>query len=315
MIELAEIREKLELTNEAMARLAQNLREEPDKPGLIANMNSLRIIHKRLEDDFADAARRLGVRVCSYRLFPEGTDRQSMMGIGKAMVNFQSWLSVVYDAVKRGQPKETMALSNDVLNETMLDFAYSFPGSVGVVLTIPSRDTILGEHFEETIDVIAQMSKSHTANDLKKYSRKLGVAPIKAMYRWADELVESDLGADIEWSGKTAERKRLLIQKPELTALRAVIGATSDERSEIYTKTGTMEGFDVKAHSFHFEYKGEKGRVISVFGKYNEAIESALPLPVKVPGKYKVTIQKSVRTKYSTEEDDTKELLLKLEQA
>jgi len=99
MNDLAEIREKIELTNEAMGKINQMLRDDPDSAGLISNMNSLRINHAKLEKEFEHAAKRLGVEVCSYRLFPEGTERQSIVAIGNALINFQELFSSVYQAV------------------------------------------------------------------------------------------------------------------------------------------------------------------------------------------------------------------------
>lgn len=309
MNDLAAIRQKLELTNEAMARLNRMLLDAPESSGLIANMNTLKITHYKLETEFEAAAKRLGVEICSYRLFPEGTERQSVVGIGKALLNFQSLFSLVYSAVKTEEP----GAGKSSLNETLMDFAYTFPGSVGVALTIPSQADLFGNYFHEAINVLTQMAKAQSANELKVFSQRVGLEPVKAMYKWADDLVEAGFGADIQWKGPRESYPRLFIQKQELTSLKAIMRATSDEHHAEFTKTGILQGVDMPNHSFHFEYKDEKGKKRDVHGKFTDAISPSKP--VKVPLKYKVSLRKSTRVFYSTDEEETRHLLLRIQKA
>jgi hypothetical protein len=304
MNDLATIREKLELTNEAMARLNQMLMNAPDSPGLIANMNTLRINHFKLEKEFEDTAKRIGVEVCSYRLFPEGTERQSIVGIGKALLNFQSLFSSVYSAVER-EESESRSGSSD---ETLLDFAYTFPGSVGVALTIPSQVNLFGNYFYETVTMLSSMTKAQNINELKSLSARVGIGTMKTMYKWADDLTHAGFGVDIQWKGPRESYPRLYIQKPELASLKAVMRATSDETQEEFTKRGILQGIDMPNHSFHFEYKDETGKKRDIHGKFTDAISAMKP--VKVPSPYTVQIQKNTRVFYSTDEEDTKYLLL-----
>jgi hypothetical protein len=195
MNDLVDIRQKLELTNEAMGRLNQMMCDAPDSAGLIANMNSLRINHFRLEKEFEETAKRIGVEVCSYRLFPEGTERQSIVGIAKAWLNFQSLFSLVYGAVKRTVSSPGKASPDEV----SLDFAYTYPGSTGVVLTIPSQANIFGSYYHEAVSTLFNMAKSQSAGELKTFSERVGISAMRAMYRWADDLVSAGFGIDIQW--------------------------------------------------------------------------------------------------------------------
>jgi hypothetical protein len=296
-----------EQTHPAMARLNQMLRDAPDASGLIANMNTLKITHFKLEKEFEHAAKRLGVEICSYRLFPEGTERQSVVGIGKALLNFQSLFSLLYCAVKA----EESGAGKPSLDETLMDFAYTFPGSVGVAMTVPSQANLFGNYYHQAIDVLSHMAKAQSASELKMFSQRVGIEPVKAMYKWADDLVEAGFGADIQWKGPHDSYPRLLIQKPELTSLKAVMRATSDEHFAEFTKTGILQGVDMTNHSFHFQYKDEKGKTRDIYGKFVEAIS---PLkPVKVPLKYTVSLRKSTRVFYSTDEEVTSHLLLRIQ--
>ncbi len=302
MNDLASIVEKIELTNEAMGRLTQMLRDEPEAPGLISNMNTLKLTHFQLEKEFDEAAKATGIEVCSYRLFPEGTNRQSIVGIGKALLNFQSLFSKIYAAIRIDSSQDE--------NETILDFAYTFPGSVGVALTIPTQVNLFGNYFPETINVLSQLAKSRSTTELKAFSQRIGLAPIKALYTWADDLVNAGFGVEVKWKGISNEYPSLFIQKPELTSLKNVMRSTSDEHKKEFTKTGTLQGADMTNHSFHFQYKDPKGKMQDINGKFIDAITPAKP--VKVPGKYTVSIKTTSRIFYSTDEEETKHLLLRV---
>jgi len=90
MNQLAEIKNRLELTSEAISRLERMLRDQPDSQGLLANMRTLEKTQRHLEEEFSSTAKRLGLEVCSYKLFQDGTDKQPIAAIGKALVNFQA---------------------------------------------------------------------------------------------------------------------------------------------------------------------------------------------------------------------------------
>ncbi|MEO7859268.1 MAG: hypothetical protein ABIU05_02305 [Nitrospirales bacterium] len=307
MNDLATIKQNLELTNEAMGRLNQMLRDEPEASGLIANMNTLKITHFKLEQEFEHAAKRQGVEICTYRLFPEGKERQSVVGIGKALLNFQSLFSLLYAAMKA----EESGSGKPLLDETLMDFAYTFPGSVGVAMTIPSQADLFENYYHQAIDVLSNMAKAQSTSELKMFSRRVGIKPIRAMYKWADDLVDAGFGADIQWKGPHESYPRLFIQRPELISLKAVMRSTSDEHQTGFTKTGMLQGIDMTNHSFHFEYKDEAGKTRPIYGKFTDAVS---PLkPVKVPLKYTVSIRETTRIFYSTDEEVTNHFLLHIQ--
>jgi len=198
-----------------------------------------------------------------------------------------------------------------VPDETLLDFAYSFPGSVCVALTIPSNVDLYGNYFHETIDVLSHMAKSQSAIELKAMSQRVGIEPMKAMYKWADDLVDAGFGVDIQWKGQQESYPRLFIQKPELTSLKAVMRSTSDEQLEDFSRTGTLQGVDADSHSFHFQYKVSTGKMKDVYGKFADAVSASKP--VKVPSRYKAVIRKSTRVFYSTDEEETRHFLVRIE--
>jgi len=111
MTELVEIQEKIQATTEAISRLERQMAAQPARPSLLANMKSLQNRYTALEADFAAAAARQGIDICSYRIFAEGA-RLTLNGVAKALINFQSLVAQVYDSLKRG-PRRKGHLSDE----------------------------------------------------------------------------------------------------------------------------------------------------------------------------------------------------------
>lgn len=311
MNELLEIRNKIENTNEALSRLSRMLRDRPDSPGLLANMRVLERTSSELEQEFSSAAKEMGLEVCKYRLFNDDKSERSIFNLGRALVNFQTMFSVVYDAIKYGQPKMTQHLHEGTWEDTQFDFAYSYPGSIGVTMTLSSEVDLFGSPFDKAIYTMFNMAKVQTSDAMKEYSREVGVAPVKAMYAWADGLARADFGVDIKWIGYRTPETRIIIQKPDLISLRDTISSMSEEQHIDFSAEGILVAAHILRKAFGFQYyEGEEVRVIN--GRFIDAISKAHAATVPAP--YKAHFRKTTRTTYSTDEDKIEYLLLRLEE-
>lgn len=308
---LLAIRNRIEHTNEAISRLTMMLRDRPNSPGLLANMRVLERTSRELEGEFLLAAKEIGLEVCNYRLFSASGKERSIFNLGKALVNFQNMFSVIYDAIKDGQPKMTARLGDDTLEDTQFDFAYSYPGSIGVTMTLSSDVDLYGSPFDKTIYTIFSMAKVQTSQDMKRYSLEVGIAPVKAMYAWVHDLTRADFGVDIKWVGyRTSEEKRLIIQSQELISLRETITSMSEEQHAEISMNGTLVAANIVKRTFGFQYyEGDKIRAIS--GKFINAINEGQS--ATIPRKYRAYFKKTTRTTYSTAEEKIEYVLLRLE--
>lgn len=307
---LTDISKRIELTNQAMGRIGQMIQEMPGSAGLLMNLETLERTHAHLKEEFEAAAKGHGVEVCTYRLFPEGTERHSISGIGKAFVNFQTLFSIVYEAVKTDKPRKSQHAEEGINTETLLDYAYSFPGSVGVTFTVPSQASLYGNYFDGTIEALFSMARARNSQELKAFSRRLGVGPVRAMYQWANDLARAGFGIDVQWKGSDVANPRLHIQMGELQSLAAYILATSEEEHTVFTVDGILQGVDVPGRNFHFQYRDQKNRRKEVRGKFMDAIKAERP--VKVPARYRADIQRTSSTNYSLEQDEVRYTLLRL---
>lgn len=305
MIELTALQEELQDLNALIAKHERTLASHPEAKSLCANIQTLKRRRQILEDDFLEAAAKVEIDVCSYRLIP-GESRPTIMALSKALSDFQSLFSLAYDALKEG-PKQTAKLSAQVMNETFLGFAYSFTGSIGFVMTLPNERLLLGEtYLDQAMQMIFQMAKATTAQQIADFAKRLGPPPVRAMYKWANDHVENGLGADIEWRRREQVRSSLFVQEPQLEHLKEVIEEMSEEKEEELEVVGNLIGADVKRKTFHLETVGG-GEVKGIFADAISTVQT-----VELPKPYSARIRKRTKIVYSMEEEKTEYFLLRL---
>ncbi|OGN97181.1 MAG: hypothetical protein A2Z77_06340 [Chloroflexi bacterium RBG_13_51_36] len=309
MNRLSEIQEKLLETNAAMAEMEKAIANDRTSLSLSAMMKSLEKRYEKLETDFLSEADSLGVDVCAYRVFGE-EERPTVKALSSVLSDFQNLVSTVYDAVKTAVPKLRARISAQIAAETEFRFGYTFPGSVGVVLTIPNQRLLLGEsNLDESLRIISEMTKVHDSPEVLQYAKKLGPASVKSLYRWAYDHAESRLGVDIEWRRQELIKRRLFAQGPELERLHRTIGLTSEERVSELTIHASLVGVELTRRSFHLRLDtGEDIR-----GSLTKDIDISEKQTVELPKRYKAHIRKTEKIRYSTEEEDISYDLLNLE--
>lgn len=305
MIDLTAIQEELQDLNAIIAKHERTLATHMEAKSLRANIQTLRRRRQVLEDDFLEAAARVEADVCSYRLIP-GESRASISALSRALNGFQTFFSLVYDAIKTG-PKQRARLSAEVTNDTALGYAYSFSGSVGFVMTLPNEQLLLGEtRLDEAMRIVFLMAKATSPQEIADFAKKLGPPPVRAMYRWASDHVEYGLEADIEWRRREQVRSSLFVQEPQLEQLRKIIAETSDETEEELEVIGNLVGADVSRKTFHIETTGG-GEIRGIFADaISEEHTVVLPKP------YSAKIRKRTKIVYSTEEEQVSYFLLSL---
>lgn len=313
MNRISEIQEQLLETNAAIAEVEKAIANDSKSLSLSAMMKSIQKRYQKLETDFLAEVDNLGIDVCSYRIFGEEErpeERPTIKALSSVLGDFQALVSTVYDALKTATPKVRARISADVAAETEFRFGYTFPGSVGVVLTIPNQRLLIGESkLDESLQTISQMAKLRESPEVLEYSKKLGPASIRALYRWAYDHAESGLGVNMEWRRQQLIRTHLFAQRPELQRLHQTIDLTSEEQTSEFTVPANLVGVDIARRTF--DIKLDAGEYIR--GSLAKDIDISEKQTVELPKRYKAHIRKTEKIRYSTEEEDISYNLLNLE--
>jgi hypothetical protein len=221
MSDLLDIREKIEDTHAVIAKVRTDLGNEPQDTRSAMLLRSLEKRLESLEMVFRKIANADQIEVCSYRLLIRDSDDASfpIAAVGDTLRNFQIWLTVIFDAIKTG-PKKRSRPAIEVVKETTLDFAYTYPGSLGVVFTIPNqRDLFDTSAIDQSIDVMFKMLHVNTSAQLADFAKAYGVSAIRRMYDWANNHANYNVSADIKWRRGETTKNETLIQSPEAANL------------------------------------------------------------------------------------------------
>ena len=305
MSDLLDLSIKISDTQETIRMIEKGLADFPGDQGMTASLHSLLRRAESLEAEFIRESNRKQVDVCSYRIFPDNPRPQSILEVGTALADFQRWFSTLYDAIKTG-PKKIAKLAAETLSESRLDFGFTYTGSVGVVMTIPSERALFGTPLQTAMLKSVELLGTTDRETLHQFSRELGAATIRALYTWLKDHADSGSGADLAWVSGEKVLAEVRANHSQLRALGTMISETSEVKEEEFEIIGWMVGADTTSRTFHMAFhEGEEIR-----GSLSDSIGE--DFTIEIPTQYQALIQKHSSTKYTTDQETVRYILLGL---
>lgn len=308
MNRLLHLQDKILRTGAAIGRLESEVAAHPDSRTLQSNVLSLRKLHYNLQHDFRAAADDLGLDVCHYQMLE---DRPPAKALSGAIGAFQDALSLAYDGLRSG-PKTRRRVSASAMQETELRVAYSYPGSFGVVFTVPNERLLLPEmqsYLDRAAEAVLSVGKAaENAAIVSKAVKEIGRAPIVAIHDWAKTSAHYQVGAAIEWRRSDAIRSEVFIQAQEFGALQTSLERMSEKTDSDLAPTGILVGADTKSRRFHFVVDGTDE---DIRGKFNDAISDSHQ--AEVPMRYVAHLHKTTQITFATEDEEVSYFLERLE--
>jgi len=305
---LIHLEEKLHTTSAALGRLESELPNYPTSRSLLSNILSLRKLHENLRGEYDEIANDIGLDVVHYRILD---DRPSARTLAESVMGFQDAFSLTYEAQRLG-PKQRRIFNPGIREVTTLRAAYTYPGSFGIVFTIPNERLLIPEMktlLEAAAIQVMEIAKAgKEAKVISEAVRSIGKAPIVAIYEWAKHNADNRAGAAIDWRREKEPRESILLQAPEFEILSETIERTSDviETNELIE--GTLVGADIKSKRFHFIADNAE---LSIRGRFTDAISEQHK--AQLPARYVAIVKKTVHTTLATEEEKTVYFLTSLE--
>lgn len=276
MTAIHELQVRLQSTNALISRYREALDLPATSPleakALKLNMRFLQNLAKRLEAEFLKHASAEHLEVYKYRILT-GDEVPSLAGVGEAWAKLQALYSAVYKSL-------TNELNESIVATPQLGFAYSFPSSVGVVVTLPakpvSESLLAGSPLEETSDIVFNLIES---KDIQGAAQRLGPGPIQAMNEWLDVHVSHHYGLAIEWRADNEVRRTAEVKYSDLVNLQAAVQDTKTRQR--VTLQGWLSKVDDDNKSFRI--KSDAGEDIE--GRYEEDVIRA-EHSASIPARY-----------------------------
>lgn len=293
---LSDIIAKIADTQAALRKIESVMLEAPNRISLRSSYDSLIARHQVLETKFFALTSAGQIDVCSYRFFSDGVANYPIYSFGSALRDFQRWFSTIYDALKTG-PKQRSRLSADILAETSLNFAFTYPGSVGIAMTITSELLLFESDLQRAMRKTAEMLTAESSDQIQYFATELGAASVRTLYDWINAHANADLGADIRWVSNGKTIASAFIDADSLRNLKLAIEETSDTEETIFEARGWLVGADTQRHTFHMVFDEAE----EIRGRMSEIIGDSYT--VELPQYYVATIKKTAFRNYATDEE------------
>jgi hypothetical protein len=293
---LADIIAKINDTQAAMRKIEAAMAQSPSRVSLQLTYESFLKRHGVLEAKFLTYASADQLDVCTYRVFSETDGIYPIFAFGSTLRDFQKWFSAIYDALKTG-PKRRARLSADIIAESSFNFAFTYPGSVGVAMTIPSERMLFENDLQRAMGKSAEMLGAESSDQVHQFAQELGVASIRALYAWVDDHVNANLGVDIHWITKDNPVAEITAGIEHMRNLKQAIEETSDTEETAFEARGWLVGADTKKHTFHMVFEEAE----EMRGKMSQSIGESYT--VELPQQYVAEIRKTTFTNYATDEE------------
>jgi hypothetical protein len=303
MSAIVEIRERIQGTIALIAEYERAALRPGAPASLSVNIRSLEKLKAQLEEDFQEIATNEEMDICRYRLLID-QERAGFGSITKAWNQFQLLFSSLYDAVKNG-PKKKGRISKHDLAATQFGFAFTFAGSIGVVLTLPTDRDADADYLDRAAEVLFEMARAGTVEEVAGFVERFGVPPIIQLNRWVKAHVEFRSGAAVEWR-KRESTSNLLVQFPELKRLQDAIATISEPKVEEQVMPGLLVGANTSKRTFQMRL--DTGEEIS--GAFVDAISQEHK--VELPKHYQAVIRKTTQIKEATEQEEISYFLVRL---
>jgi len=135
----------------SLARLEQVLVRSPGDPAPEMNYRSRKRLAERYQAELFEIAEVEHIDIYQYTLRPNIEDKYPLSSVSKSLESFQGLFSLIYAASIEGA-RNTAHLSVPMRMQTQLEFGYSTPGSLGVVLMVPSARDLFSSKFDNAIE-------------------------------------------------------------------------------------------------------------------------------------------------------------------
>lgn len=304
MNRLERLQRELQEAGAAIAHAERTLAQYPDTPSAALTLRSITKRRENLETQFLAVSNELGIDVCSYRIeLPDGV-KATISGLAGVLGEFQKVFTFVYDAMKNGA-KQKAKVSADVANATSFGFAYAFPGSVGVMMTMANDRLLIGK-----TDLDAAMTKTLALLDAKNKDQlqligeTVGLPALRHVHAWALENTKAGFGANIVWQRDLTAMKSLNVQPQEIAHLASLI-KTVVVKEEIVV-IGELVHVDIVDKTFRMKVQENV-----IHGTFNTAISIAHP--AQLPQRYKATLNVLQKVVVTEDEEEISYFLLRLD--
>lgn len=288
-----------------VAAMERALVANPSDKGLRISLLSARKLADRAESDLMDAAAASQIDLCRYRLQKQSSGHYTATSLANSVISFQDVVTALYNFVENGA-KSVARYSERIREQSALNVAYTFPGSMGVLFSVPNDRNLFNEgKIDGVMDGLDRLAAIHDVQDVRQVVREMGLNVVRTAYRWADHNWHSDYSVDVVWTHSNRIVKGGIFTRNQFLRMTTAIKSTSDEQIHKFTVVGTLVGMHVLSDTFSLAT--ENGTTFS--GRLSSSFDRR---EYKIPREYRAKIAEITTVNYATEMTSNRYELLSL---
>ncbi len=235
----------------SVARLEAALERDPVNAGLQVNLAAAKKQAAQNQDRLLTLSQRRHVEVCNYRLLPQATSHYGLAHVSNSLLAYQNLFSQIHDA-KRNGPKKRAQINPDALKESELDFAYSYSGSLGLVLLVQNKRDFSSGILDASIEALFGVLEIDDQSGARHINDELGAAVLKRVHDWSEAHLAGGFAADISWNRSDGRQLGEVIERRRMERIVEVLSQSSEEETRIIEEIGVLIDCDVVSKAFHF---------------------------------------------------------------
>ncbi|QTH20229.1 hypothetical protein HRJ34_18010 [Rhizorhabdus wittichii] len=230
------------------------LRSDPANERLALGLGSAQRRAARSQELLERFAATGSIDLIRYRLI-SGSDIYAVEAVADSVHAFQRSFTGAADFLKAG-PKAKAKYSREIEAKTRLNFAYTYPGSLGIVLAVENERDLLKGELDEVIDVFSEFLDVSDSDAAVDASRHLGPALVTQLCRWVDVNAKWETAVDLVIKRPDGVQRGQFIEKNRFFDLSTIFHNAKDEEPNTFDAKGILVGLDIEIGKFHLVVPG-----------------------------------------------------------
>ena len=289
----------------SISKLESLLQKEPDNRAALVNLSGMRRMAAEANAEMERLAQINQIDICRYRLVPMRGESYALKHVSKSLLEYQNLFSQIHDSFLNG-PKSKAVFGADAEAASEMNFAYTYSGSLGVVLLAKNDRGFFSGSLDQSIDALYQVMEIDDTDTVRTIAESRGRAVVKRISDWSNAHADAGFSADVKWKQSDGRLKGQLIDHSQLVNIAEIIQSSADAKTDPITINGVLVGANLDTKSFHITvpdgetYKG------------HFAPEFVVPQEMTVGRFYTASLLVSDTYYYSTDQHVKKNTLNKL---
>lgn len=305
MWDFASVVERTRQAFASVSRLEAALARDPNSAAVQINLAASKKRALKSHAELQEIAEYNRKDICNYRLMPFTSKGYLLASVSKSWIEYQNLFSQIYDSIKNGA-KVRAVIGGDAAYESALELAYTYSGSLGVVLFANNDRDFFEGKLDRSIDSLFSVLEVDSRSGAREVALTYGGAVIKRLHDWSRANIDGGFSTDMRWSRSDGRQLGRVFEIERMERLVELAIATSDETTTTNSFIGVLVGDDLNSGSFHFVVPGGEDFRGSLGQEFPPGTEMIL-------GKqYAATIRETTTTVYATEKVDRVRELLSL---